>query len=63
MYELSDWLIAVFDALSAKFAKENLGVEIKTAYVPDTFGHPATLPKLLARIGFNGLSAFFKWRF
>ena len=39
--------------ISAKFAKENLGVEIKTAYVPDTFGHPATLPKLLAQTGFK----------
>jgi len=39
--------------LSAKFAKEKLGVEVKTAYVPDTFGHPATLPKILSQTGFK----------
>ncbi len=39
--------------LSAKFAKKHLGVKIVTAYVPDTFGHPATLPKILAETGFK----------
>lgn len=39
--------------ISAKFAKKHLGVKIVTAYVPDTFGHPATLPKILAQTGFK----------
>ncbi|MFA6292179.1 MAG: glycoside hydrolase family 38 C-terminal domain-containing protein, partial [Victivallales bacterium] len=39
--------------ISAKFAKQNLGVEICTAYVPDTFGHPSTLPKILEQTGFK----------
>ncbi len=39
--------------LSADFAKKHLGVKIVTAYVPDTFGHPATLPKILAQTGFK----------
>jgi alpha-mannosidase len=39
--------------ISANFAKKHLGVEIVTAYVPDTFGHPATLPKILSQTGFK----------
>jgi len=39
--------------ISAKFADRHLGVKIVTAYVPDTFGHPATLPKILAETGFK----------
>jgi len=29
------------------------GIEMDVAYVPDSFGHPATLPKLLADTGFK----------
>jgi alpha-mannosidase len=40
--------------LSAKFIREHLGgLEIATAFLPDSFGHPATLPKILARCGFK----------
>ena len=40
--------------MSAKFAQTHLGgVEMKTAFLPDTFGHPATLPKILGQTGFK----------
>ena len=37
------------------FAQENFGVDIDVAYLPDTFGHPATLPKILTETGFKYL--------
>jgi alpha-mannosidase len=39
--------------LSQAFTREHFGREISVAYLPDTFGHPATLPKILARSGFK----------
>lgn len=39
--------------ISAAFTRKHLGVEVKTAYVPDSFGHPATLPKIFAQTGFK----------
>ena len=41
--------------ISQNFARKYFGREIRVAYLPDTFGHPATLPKLLARAGFKYL--------
>jgi len=39
--------------LSRAFAREHFGREITVAYLPDSFGHPATLPKILAETGFK----------
>ena len=39
--------------LSKKFTTDNFGVNTKVAFVPDTFGHPATLPKILSETGFK----------
>ncbi len=41
--------------LSQAFTREHFGREISVAYLPDTFGHPATLPKILAKTGFKYL--------
>lgn len=42
--------------LSQAFADQHLGgVAVDVAYVPDSFGHPATLPKLLQETGFKYL--------
>jgi len=39
--------------LSQAFAREHFGRETTVAYLPDTFGHPATLPAVLADTGFK----------
>lgn len=39
--------------VSRQFAKKHLGVDVKVAYMPDTFGHPATLPLILKETGFR----------
>jgi alpha-mannosidase len=39
--------------LSKKFMLENFNCETKVAFLPDTFGHPATLPKILSETGFK----------
>ena len=41
--------------ISQDFACKYFGREIRVAYLPDTFGHPATLPKILACTGFKYL--------
>lgn len=41
--------------ISQAFARKYFGREITVAYLPDSFGHPATLPKILARTGFKYL--------
>jgi alpha-mannosidase len=41
--------------ISQDFAHKHFGREITVAYLPDTFGHPATLPKILACTGFKYL--------
>ena len=41
--------------ISQDFSRRYFGREIKVAYLPDTFGHPATLPKILACTGFEYL--------
>jgi alpha-mannosidase len=41
--------------LSQAFTREHFGREINVAYLPDTFGHPATLPKILSKSGFKYL--------
>jgi len=41
-------------ALSQDFTATHFaGTEVDVAYVPDSFGHPASLPKLLAETGFR----------
>jgi len=39
--------------ISQAFAQKHFGRKIEVAYLPDTFGHPATLPKILAEQGFK----------
>lgn len=39
--------------LSRSFAREHFRKDIEIAYLPDTFGHPATLPRILAQTGFR----------
>lgn len=39
--------------LSRAFAAKHFGVEMTVAYLPDTFGHPAALPSILAETGFK----------
>jgi alpha-mannosidase len=39
--------------LSRKFMADNFNVDTTVAFVPDTFGHPATLPKILSETGFK----------
>jgi alpha-mannosidase len=41
--------------LSKRFMQENFNCNTKVASVPDTFGHPATLPKALSKTGFKYL--------
>jgi hypothetical protein len=35
----------------ARFAEETLGAVVRAAWLPDSFGHAATVPDLLAAIG------------
>jgi alpha-mannosidase len=39
--------------LSQAFARRYFGQSIEVAYLPDSFGHPATLPAILAETGFK----------
>lgn len=39
--------------ISKCYFRERFGVDALVAYSPDTFGHPATLPKILAKSGFK----------
>jgi alpha-mannosidase len=39
--------------LSQAFARKHFGSQTPVAYLPDSFGHPATLPKILAEAGFK----------
>jgi len=39
--------------LACAFNREHFGKNTEVAYLPDTFGHPATLPKILAQAGFK----------
>ncbi len=39
--------------LSRAFVREHFAKRIEVAYLPDTFGHPASLPKILAETGFK----------
>lgn len=39
--------------LSQAFSQKHFGRKIEVAYLPDSFGHPATLPALLADTGFK----------
>ncbi len=39
--------------ISLAYAKDRFGVDVPVAYSPDSFGHPATLPTLLAESGFK----------
>ncbi|MBW8003744.1 MAG: hypothetical protein FVQ80_17360, partial [Planctomycetes bacterium] len=39
--------------LSQTFTSMHFGTVSAVAYLPDTFGHPATLPKILADTGFK----------
>lgn len=56
-----------------KFFMENFGVDVKTGYCPDAFGHCDSMPKILKTTGFdnyvfskprlgNEFPHFFKWR-
>ena len=41
--------------ISQNFARKYFGRESTVAFLPDTFGHPATLPKILSCTGFKSL--------
>lgn len=56
-----------------KFFMENFGIDVKTGYCPDAFGHCDSMPKILKTTGFdhyvfskprlgNEFPHFFKWR-
>lgn len=39
--------------IGQKFSRTHFNKEIEVAFLPDSFGHPATLPKILAESGFK----------
>jgi alpha-mannosidase len=39
--------------LSRRYMADRFGIQTPVAYSPDSFGHPATLPKILAETGFK----------
>ncbi len=41
--------------ISQEFSRKYFGRESTVAFLPDTFGHPATLPKIFASTGFKSL--------
>lgn len=44
-----------------RYFKEKFNVDVKTGWMPDTFGHPATLPQILAKCGIKTYTFFRPW--
>ncbi|MCI0514959.1 glycosyl hydrolase-related protein [candidate division KSB1 bacterium] len=53
-----------------RYFKEKFGVDVKVGWMPDTFGHPATVPQILKKCGIEtyvffrpgNSQRFFNWR-
>jgi len=44
-----------------RYFKEKFGVTVKHGFFPDTFGHPATLPQIMAKSGIETYTFFRPW--